>query len=206
MPKTSTLTTPHSARAQFPLTFQVALREPFGLFTRESYLFHLHASSLEAALAWLIEVFAGVNVRPMLHRWSNSSVSVGNNDPTRIVNCDNFSISHRPRVRSSGADQPRSVAGAFRRSTEEVADDLRQVHRKLLSDEETLRRRFAEYRAEYEADPRARTYLLLTQLRDAHALARTWATNVQVELARIAQNNALELPPVLHTSSAAVAA
>jgi hypothetical protein len=171
-----------------PKTFQVSLKRPFALLTRQAYLFHVHAGSHHEALEWVQQLFEGVDVKPTLYRWANPSAMprIGNSDPVCIIDCDAFRRSTRRGGKHVTLETPE---GEFRRSEEEVCSDLRKIFSHLQEqyyvsreDAQAAHRDFLRYGREND------------KLRISAAIhnvqkARKWMDNLWGELQK--QENAL---------------
>lgn len=190
-------------REPSPQTFQIRLCRPFGTLTHHAYIFNLHAGSRHEALSWVERIFAGIDTRPTLHRWSGGSVPrIGNSDPVSITDCDRFTSSTRVGGRIV---RNKAVVGEFRRTADEVYAGLVKIREHLADEHKRKVASFRDMVTSYQREPTQWVYERLQELKQCAETADLWRANLDAELERMRpqlHSKMLELPQVLHQKAA----
>lgn len=179
-----------------PKTFEIHLRQPFGIVTQEAYIFYLHVDSREAAFEWIARVFDGIDLRqtPAAHR-----PRIGCTDAVTVTDCDVY----KKRVRGPGGFKVlETPAGHFRHADGEVIDRLHNIFKNLQSERKRLAQSFSSMKMSYERDGRDWEYERLVLIQGVYAKAVRWEGNVWQEYFKAATKDPLvlpekRLPPVL---------
>lgn len=176
-----------------PKTFNIRLHRPFGLLTQHPYVFHLHAASAREALDWVARVFDGIDIHPTLQRWANPSTipRVGNTDPVSVIDCDAFRI----RAREGGKSELRETPqGHFRRSEQDITDELLKVFNHLHSEHLRLVQSFQHMKRAYERDGVAWYFERVAEIKAAAENALRWKAAMWWEYLSRARSDILVMP------------
>lgn len=177
-----------------PKTYFIRLHRPFGELTLNPYLMYLHAESPFAALMWVARVFEGIDVQTTMNKWQAPAPAVprvGCNDPVTVHDCDLYRS--RKRVNGSLVTQPLEP-GHFRRSQEEVTQDLLKVFHHLQDERTRALASFEHFRRNCEVQERAWYFERMEQLKHNAQKALVWQANVWAEYLKSQQALTLELP------------
>lgn len=177
-----------------PKTFQVYLRQPFGAFTREPFIFHLHAESHRGALTWVGRVFEGIDVEPTLRAWDSpprSEPAVGSTLPVSII--DNDAFSRKTRKGGKLVALP-AEEGWARRSSDEVTQGLLRIFELLGGQHTILAASFEGLKSDYEKQEAAWQYMRLLEMKTYAEKALRWQANLWPVLKARREAAALEMP------------
>jgi hypothetical protein len=192
MTETLNVRSVESEKTMHPKTFHVMIRHPFGL----RFSMYVHNDTWQTVLGWVESTFPGVDTRPTVSRKnvaSGSPPSIGNSDPVVIHDVDMYSTTSS-RV---GGKIVRSKLpeGHWRRSAEDVINDLYRAATFLREQSIYLTRSFQGLRHQYErGSTQTGAYDRLLEMKATIELADVWQDNIWQQYCAARPQRDLEMP------------